>query len=357
MNWQKCDHIIYNTIAGSNLYGTNTPLSDIDIRGVFVPIKEVILGVDNIEQIESADSDTVYYSISKFFKLALNGNPNIIELLFAPIDTPRYAGTELLVCTDTWKKIIDNRNMFLSTKVKHTFVGYAFNQIKRIRNHRNWLLSPPKKQPERSDFGLPTEKCLMPKDQIYAFDKIIALYLETICDHHELREQLEKEILDHTDFTAISQSLRGKIPTETLTQLTGLPMNFIEYIAKENSYLKALKEYNSYEKWKIERNKERAVLEAKCGFDAKHASHVYRLLKEGRELLLTGKITFPRPEAEVLLDIKNGNWKYEQIEELFDGVDSEFTKYEEQSVLPHFPDHNKTNSILLEILVQFIEKK
>ena len=32
--------LISKFITGSRLYGTNTPISDVDIRGVFVPIKE-----------------------------------------------------------------------------------------------------------------------------------------------------------------------------------------------------------------------------------------------------------------------------------------------------------------------------
>jgi uncharacterized protein len=42
------------------------------------------------------------------------------------------------------------------------------------------------------------------------------------------------------------------------------------------------------------------------GFDTKFASHGFRLVRQGAELLRTGNITFPRPDAEDLKNIRLG---------------------------------------------------
>lgn len=44
------------------------------------------------------------------------------------------------------------------------------------------------------------------------------------------------------------------------------------------------------------------------GYDIKAAMHVIRLLNEGIELLRCGTITLPRPEKELLITIRTGNY-------------------------------------------------
>ncbi len=103
-------NVIFECVAGSYLYGTNTPESDKDIRGIFIPPKEYFLGfLHRIEQIEEHKQDIVHYDIRKFLDLAVQCNPNIVELLFVP---------ELMstVWSYKWQRIIDNRSLFLSKK-------------------------------------------------------------------------------------------------------------------------------------------------------------------------------------------------------------------------------------------------
>lgn len=76
-------YIAYSTFHGSKAYGTDTPESDTDIKGFYVPPTRAILGLDQPpEQLESKDPDVVYYEIGKFVRLALKGNPAILETLW-----------------------------------------------------------------------------------------------------------------------------------------------------------------------------------------------------------------------------------------------------------------------------------
>jgi predicted nucleotidyltransferase len=117
--------IIFKCISGSHLYGTARPESDEDIRGVFIPTGEFYHGFMNkVEQVESHVPDETYWEITKFFRLCIDNNPNILELLFVPLNS-KYT----LTCTKEWEDIVANRELFLSTKARHTFSGYAVSQL------------------------------------------------------------------------------------------------------------------------------------------------------------------------------------------------------------------------------------
>ena len=143
-------YIIFEAITGSQLYGLATPESDTDYRGVCVPPLEVLLNpFQGFEQKDSGfkEEDRAIFALGKFMKLCADNNPNIIELLFIPQQS-------MVFKTPAWDKIIQNKDLFISKKAKHTFTGYAFSQLKRIERHRKWFVDPPKKMPTREMFGL-----------------------------------------------------------------------------------------------------------------------------------------------------------------------------------------------------------
>jgi predicted nucleotidyltransferase len=118
--------IIHLAIAGSNAYGTKTPSSDEDYRGIYIPTQKELFGfVSNKEQFEFKQPDIVVYDIRKFFNLAANCNPNILEIIFAE-------SQDILKSTLVSELIISNRNAFLSKRAKNTYLGYAFNQLQKI---------------------------------------------------------------------------------------------------------------------------------------------------------------------------------------------------------------------------------
>jgi len=162
------NNIIYLTIHGSLAYGTATPESDLDIRGIFIPPKKYFLGaLDRCEQAEFKEPhDIVIFELRKFVHLALDNNPNVIELLFTD-------PSDHLLTTTYIDKLFNIKEKFLSKKARFTFSGYAISQLKRINLHRRWLLNPPKKKPERKDFDLPENVSLIPQHQLLEIESAI----------------------------------------------------------------------------------------------------------------------------------------------------------------------------------------
>jgi len=87
----------------------------------------------------------VTYSLSKFVRLALQGNPNIMESLFVDEE-------DILFVNEAGRRLIEARACFLSKQVGRRFVGYAVAQLKRMERHHRWLVSPPTHQPDPMDY-------------------------------------------------------------------------------------------------------------------------------------------------------------------------------------------------------------
>jgi predicted nucleotidyltransferase len=117
--------LLYETIAGSRLYGTNRPDSDTDIRGVmFEPVESLIGLGSNFEQ-QELSGDHVIYGLRKFLRLALDNNPNILDIFFAPKEY-------WLQSSPVWESIYAQRHSFLSQRLRKRYIGYAYSQLKKL---------------------------------------------------------------------------------------------------------------------------------------------------------------------------------------------------------------------------------
>ena len=88
----------------------------------------------------------------------------------------------------------------------------------------------------------------------------------------------------------------------------------------------------------------------KFGYCVKSASHSIRLLGELKELMLTGNVTFPRSNASVLKDIKQGLWNKEDVNKLYEELREEVREAKEKSILPDKPDVSKVWQIYVDIV-------
>jgi len=240
-------------------------------------------------------ADEELQELRKFFKLASDSNPNIIEFLYV----------ERLITheTEVWRKIRDKRHLFLSKKARFTFAGYAHAQLERIKTHRGYLLNPPEKMPTRKEYGLDPET---------------------------------------------------KIAREHQNALLCLPDKWIseearEYVRQEKKYQSALEHWTSYQRWERERNPARKELERKYGFDVKHAMHLIRLSRMGAEILRDGVVNVYRPDRDELKGVLRGEWTYEKLIAEAEKIDVSMDELYVKSDLRDKPDHKGIAQMYREI--------
>jgi uncharacterized protein len=145
-------NMCYEVLTGSTAYGVAGKVSDWDVVGFCIPSKEEIFPhlTGNIpgfgkqkkpfatwdkHHIEYKDKeyDITIYSIVQFFDLCLGMNPNMVDLLFVPINC-------VLHSTAIGNLVRDNRHMFLSKLCWHKFKGYAYSQLNKAQNRSHKLL-------------------------------------------------------------------------------------------------------------------------------------------------------------------------------------------------------------------------
>ncbi|HBC8437426.1 TPA: hypothetical protein KE178_005314, partial [Escherichia coli] len=81
-----------------------------------------------------------------------------------------------------------------------------------------------------------------------------------------------------------------------------------------------------------------------------HAMHTIRLLNSAEEALQSGIIQVKRPDAQMLMDIRNGKWKYEEVLEYFDDkVQYIRDVLYKKSVLPKKPNIKLASKIIIDI--------
>jgi len=139
------DSIHYEVIMGSYAYGVSEGSSDLDIYGFAIPPKEILFPSlagyipgfgqqpEKFEQWqmhhlvdESTEYDFSIYSIVKYFSLVMSNNPNMVDSLFVPDHCVLYESSIA-------KMIREKRLLFLHKGSYHTFKGYAYQQLSKLR--------------------------------------------------------------------------------------------------------------------------------------------------------------------------------------------------------------------------------
>jgi predicted nucleotidyltransferase len=143
-------NVQYETIMGSVAYGVSSDTSDLDVYGWAIPPKDEIfphlrgeiLGfgrpakrfeVYQEHHVEDRDAlaghgrtyDLTIFGIVRFFALAMENNPNIIDSLFTP-------STCVLHSTRVGNLVRENRRLFLHKGAWPKFKGYAYSQLHKL---------------------------------------------------------------------------------------------------------------------------------------------------------------------------------------------------------------------------------
>ena len=189
--------------------------------------------------------------------LIVNANPNIIELLFIPENLWVHS-------TPAFHELRKHRDMFITKKLRHTFSGYAFAQLKRMNNHHEWMTKPVEK-PELKNFLTfidPRTGLMVEFKNDCDLTKILDVYC--CCEissgvfnvFHDILEE-NVGIIKEENFAPVS--ITKKEIDEERYQFCGT------LIFNKVGYKQQMDEYQNYTTWVKNRNKARSELEQRYG--------------------------------------------------------------------------------------------
>jgi predicted nucleotidyltransferase len=366
---------IFITLAGSQAHGTAREGSDVDLRGVCIAPPSVRLSLFRVfeqhegpldEALEAivlprlkahptasrgleVKTESVIFDVAKFIGLCSLANPNALEILFA--DERDWVHE-----TPGWRKLHVERYRFLTKKVQQTFHGYAMAQLKKIKTHRSWLLEPPAKQPTRNEFGLPVASSTSSRDDQNRIEQSIAEIIRSYgidnidmpkATRIAIDERLEafyRDALAATD-ADVEERMRA-----VATLALHLPTDVVVTLNAEKRYRAAMKHWESYQAWKAERNRARAELERKHGYDTKHAMHLVRLMRMGVEILDRGELIVRRSDAAELNAVRDGAWSFDVLLEQTEALRTQMEDAARRSKLPPDVDRPLVDALAFEMM-------
>ena len=336
---------LFLTAHGSHAYGTNLPTSDHDYKGFALPPRAYFHGyAKRFEQAEfKGEPDMTVYDIRKFFKLAADCNPSIIEVLFTDPESHQ-------IVHPLGALVLQNRDLFISKKAKFTFSGYAVSQLKKIKTHYKWISNPPKAPPTREEFGLP-ERTVIPADQLKAAESMIRKQVEHWNVPIDELDDAARIAVQERFIEALALIQVGEEDLEPIAgKLLGFSDNFLELLDQERRYKGRMDEWRSYQNWLATRNEKRSELERLWGYDTKHGMHLVRLMRMGVEIMEGRGVIVKRPDADELLAIRNGLWKYEELLNWAESQEKKLDELYQTSPLQKAPPVTRLDALLVEVV-------
>jgi len=276
--------ILVKIRTGSHLYGLNTPESDEDFSGVFMPKAKDLLGLHPMSEVDLStkassvdrkntkdDVDEKYTALPKFLSQVMNNNPNKLELLFVNEENT-------LIGTPVWDELVENTPKILSQKIWWSFSGYAYSQKKKIEVKR---------------------------ERYFSLRNAIE-FLASSYTHGELSDPKyvlsEKESSDLNHILKFYKGSKGN--TEHFHK--GMPLKTI--------FEKICAEYDRYG-WRVKTESFKTL-----GYDIKFGYHLVRLMAEAYDLLRYGTLEYPISGIvyDDIMKIRNAEVPYEQLILIYD---------------------------------------
>lgn len=310
---------LFQCIHGSHLYGLNTPDSDMDYKGVFMPdTDELLLGKSPRQISESSgdsnsknspdDIDSDWYSLPEFIKLACQGETIALDMLHA------HAHEGMQLCgSPEWAFIIANKDRFYTKNMK-AFLGYAKKQAAKygIKGSRMGALE--EVYNEAAKYALADKK----------------RKLLTIWDNLPRNEHC-KFILDKL------QSGEEQVFYEVLGSKYQNTMPLHQFLTSIEA------------KWASYGERARQAKDNN-GIDWKALSHAVRAAYQLKEIYTEGEIIYPLRERVFIKRIKTGQCDFmSEVQPTLERLIDEVEKMAEESSLPEKVNAAFWDNWLLEV--------
>lgn len=286
---------------GSIAHGMYVPkddpnhIDDIDLMGfVFGSIENYFglreWGSRGTKEIRQDPYDIVLYEIKKAFSLLLQGNPNILGMLWTE---PQFYVKRGF----SYEELIASKELFVGKHVYNAFAGYAHSQLTRMESR----------------------------------------------DPAELREYLG---------VTAELKCRGLHPNHKGEQFevpTDHPRHFSEWSTEK--LITRLRSYQKKGENLGYMGDKRKHLVLEHGYDSKNAAHLIRLLRMCIEFMDTGMLQVTRTsDREELLAIKSGKWPLVDVKALAEQLFVESKNARDRSTLPDSPQYEKAEELLVNMI-------
>ena len=341
--------IILECISGSRAYGLETPTSDTDIKGVFLLPKEDFYGLDYTPQISNPTNDIVYYEFGRFMQLLSLNNPNILELLNTPKDA-------VLIKHPFLDEI--KSELILSKMCKNTFGKFALSQIKKAKGLKKKIVNPVGKE-RKSVLSFCYVSYGKGSISLSKFLEINHFNQEN-CGLIKISHMKNMYALFYAENLGYCGIMKNELSNDV--HLSSIPKQEKElallYFNKDG-YSKYCKEYKEYWHWVENRNEDRYQNTQSHGknYDAKNMMHTFRLLEMAIEIANEKKVNVKRANREFLLNIKAGNYEYEDLLKMAEKKQNEMEKAFEKSDLQESPNRDTINELTYRIRDRFYNEQ
>lgn len=332
--------LLYLCKFGSHLYGTNSPTSDEDYKGIFLPsLESCLLGTapkcfsfntkkDKDSKNTSEDIDVQLWSLQYFLNLLGQGETNAIDLLYS------YSYPDMIVydMTITHKQsnftyspmefLLRNHKKLFSVKNTKSFIGYAIGQARK--------------------YGIKGSRLGVVKKILNVLDTLHTAYYSEVPDNwhrDKLKTWTDTLLAQCGDSSYCFVKTMDAKPTPKETLFVNGSQHHLD-ITMEEFYDRMKSEYEKYG--------ERArQAETNEGIDFKALSHAVRAIRQMEYLLKDGEIKYPLACAEELKEIKSGKLTWSEIEKIItDGLE-EVDRLQEAVVSDHILDKELVKNFIL----------
>jgi predicted nucleotidyltransferase len=380
---EKNGLILFETIIGSQAYGTQTPTSDEDRKFVYILPIDNIFGTGYVEQL-NVTKDITGWELKRFLELMGSSNPTVLELLNTPEDC-------IITKHPLFQYVLDHKVDFITKGCRNSFAGYAVQQIQKARGlnkKQNWEKDKMTRK-EVLDFvyviegqksipwkvwnnGRYDEKFCGVVNVPNARD-LYAVYFDTDannCFNEKIPEHMREAAKTwrkdegHSmgyGYKGLVKSGEGQNVSESnQLRLSSIPKGetpICNIIYNKDSYSTHCKDYKEYEEWLENRNEQRYVDTQAHGqkIDGKNMMHCMRLIRMVKEIGRGEGIQVRRADREYLLSIRKGEVDLDSLIETAEAEIKEMDKIFEESDLPKSIDPELINYLLIKIRREFYQ--
>lgn len=301
------ERTFYLAYRGSVAHGMYVPpenpdsIDDIDLMGFVFGDLSVYFGLSEwgsrgTKEVKAGRYDVVLYEARKAVSLLLQGNPNIMSMLWVkPVDR--------LVQSESAKRLIENRHLFMGKHIYNAFAGYARQQLEKMETR----------------------------------------------DPAELREYLA--VTAELKFRGKHPNHKGEeipYPQGSDSPTRGETRDVMNW--SEEKLIARLTHFHKKGENIGYMGDKRKQLVLRHGYDSKNAAHLIRLLRMCVEFMRTGEMVVFRPDAKELLDIKAGKWNLDEVKRVSSDLFAESKAARDASKLPSEPDRVGAERLLVEMI-------